>query len=109
MKTNARMKIRNHDENEANQSLFARAGHRSAHPFSKTTPFADISYGTQIDYSYYEKSINDWRNKIIGLLNSHIIKLVNNPNTYLIHMKEDGDEKVHYYIFSPVNPPSKNS
>src|ERR1039458_8362316 len=44
MKTNARMKIRNHDENEANQSLFARAGHRSAHPFSKTTPFADISY-----------------------------------------------------------------
>src|ERR1035438_4806075 len=47
MKTNARMKIRNHDENEANQSLFARAGHRSAHPFSKTTPFADISKGIE--------------------------------------------------------------
>src|ERR1039458_9351479 len=47
MKTNARMKIRNHDENEANQSLFARAGHRSAHPFSKTTPFADISEGIE--------------------------------------------------------------
>ena len=66
-------------------------------------------FGSKIDYIDYEKSINNWRDKIIGLLNTHIIKLVNNPRTYLIHMKEDGDEKVHFYIFSPSNPPAKSS
>jgi hypothetical protein len=63
-------------------------------------------YGTQIDYSYYEKSIQDWLTKITGLLSSHYIKLVNDPNLYLIHMRED--EKggnVGHYIFAPINRP----
>jgi hypothetical protein len=62
-------------------------------------------YGTQVDYAYYEKSIQDWLTKITGLLNSHLIKLVNDPNLYLIHMKEDRDELVHHYIFAPINRP----
>jgi hypothetical protein len=62
-------------------------------------------YGTQVDYSYYEKSIQDWLTKITGLLSSHLIKLVNDPNLYLIHMKDGKDGLVRHYVFAPVNRP----
>jgi len=45
MKTNERMKTKNHDELDADNSLFAAAGARPDQPFSKTTSFADISVG----------------------------------------------------------------
>ena len=60
-------------------------------------------YGSQVDYRYYEKNIPVWRAKIINLLNTHTIQLVNDRNIYLIHMKEERDNKVHYYIFAPVS------
>lgn len=59
-------------------------------------------YGSQIDYSWYEQRISTWREQVINLLNCHTIRLVDNPNIYLVHMKEEGDEKVHYYTFEPV-------
>jgi hypothetical protein len=63
-------------------------------------------YGTQIDYSYFEKSIQDWLNKITGLLSSHYIKLVNDPNIYLVHMREnERSGSVGHYIFAPINRP----
>lgn len=63
-------------------------------------------YGTEIDYAYYEKSIQDWLTKITGLLSSHLIKLVNDSNLYLIHMREDEkDGNVGHYIFAPINRP----
>jgi hypothetical protein len=61
---------------------------------------ADNPYGSRTDYQYYEKHVESWRDAIMGLLNSHIIKLVENPNFYLIHMHE-ADSKVHHYTFSP--------
>jgi hypothetical protein len=45
MKTNEPMKNKTRDEDDANQSLFSAAGVRPNHPFSKTTHFADISFG----------------------------------------------------------------
>ena len=62
-------------------------------------------YGSQIDYGYYERNVQGWLDKIIGLLNSHTIRLVNDPNLYLLHMKEDGDDKVHHYVFAPLAGP----
>jgi hypothetical protein len=62
-------------------------------------------YGSQVDYGYYERSIQGWLDKIIGLLNSHTIRLVNDPNIYLLHMKEDRDDKVHHYVFAPTSVP----
>jgi hypothetical protein len=62
-------------------------------------------YGSQVDYGYYERNIQGWLDKIIGLLNSHTIRLVNNPNLYLLHMKEDRDDKVHHYVFTPTTAP----
>ncbi|MGD0137392.1 MAG: hypothetical protein ABSD28_00825 [Tepidisphaeraceae bacterium] len=59
-------------------------------------------YGSQVDYGYYEGNIQGWFDRIIGLLNSHTIKLVNDPNLYLIHMQEPGDNKVHHYVFAPA-------
>jgi len=41
---NERMKTKNRDEYDANQSLFASSSCRRHHPVSKKTPFADISY-----------------------------------------------------------------
>ena len=59
-------------------------------------------YGSHIDYGYYDKNIPIWRKKVINLLTTHQIRLLNDPNIYLIHMKEKTDEKVHHYIFAPV-------
>jgi hypothetical protein len=39
------MKTKNLDEGDANKSRFAGAARHRNHPFSKTTPFADISNG----------------------------------------------------------------
>lgn len=66
-------------------------------------------YGSQVDYGYYERNIQSWLDKIISLLNSHTIKLVNSPNTYLIHMREDQDDKVHYYVFTPSGSPKSGT
>ena len=65
-------------------------------------------YGTHVDYGYYDKSIPMWRRKIIHLLNSHQILLLNDPNIYLIHMKEKNDDKVHHYVFAPYSENSES-
>ena len=62
-------------------------------------------YGSNVDFEYYGRNIQGWQDKIIGLLNSHTIRLVNDPNVYLLHMKEDRDEKVHHYVFAPTSAP----
>jgi hypothetical protein len=46
------MKTKNLDEYDASKSLFAGAACHRHHPFSKTTPFADISVG--VDRSIHE-------------------------------------------------------
>lgn len=67
-------------------------------------------YGSQVDYGYYETNIQGWLNKIIGLLNSHSIRLVGDPNLYLIHMREANHKRVRHYVFAPLpKPPSESA
>jgi len=63
---------------------------------------SDNPYGGKTDCGYYDKSIPKWMEKIRVLLNSHTIRLLNDENMYVIHMKEDRDDKVHGYTFAPV-------
>ncbi|HUT31445.1 MAG TPA: hypothetical protein VMX13_16745 [Sedimentisphaerales bacterium] len=63
---------------------------------------ADNPFGSKTNYPYYEKQISEWLRKIMTLLNTHTIRLVNDQNMYLIHMKEQGDDKVHGYTFARV-------
>lgn len=67
---------------------------------------ASNPYGSQINYAAYEKRILHWKQQIVGLLNSHTVRLVGDQNLYLIHMSE-ADGRVHHYVFapSPVAPP----
>lgn len=60
-------------------------------------------YGSKHDLDYYMKNIPIWLNKIIGLLNSHMIKLLGATNFYLIHMQDDRDEFVHGYDFGMLS------
>ncbi len=63
---------------------------------------ADNPLGKKTNYSAYKSQIPSWRDKIMNLLNTHQIRLVNDTNIYLIHMKEDRDDKVHGYTFGLV-------
>jgi len=63
---------------------------------------ADNPFGSKTDYSYYQEQIKNWRNKIVKLLSSHQIHLLNDKNIYLIHMKEKKDGQVKGYTFAPV-------
>lgn len=62
---------------------------------------AENPYGARLDFAYYLKMPPTWRTQIVNLLNNHQIRLVNEKGFYLIHMKEDRDDKVHYYKFEP--------
>ena len=56
-------------------------------------------FGKAIDYDGLITEIPAWLTKIINLLNCHRIKLVNDERIYLIHMREERDDKVHVYTF----------
>lgn len=66
------------------------------------TMHADNPYGSRTDYKYYRDNLLGWRNKIVNLLNNHQIKLVDQKGFYVIHMHENRDDKVHYYLFGPL-------
>ena len=56
-------------------------------------------FGKAIDYDGLIAEIPAWHTKIINLLNCHKIKLVDDESMYLIHMKEERDNRVHVYTF----------
>lgn len=60
---------------------------------------ASNPYGRRFDHGYYQENIPVWRDQFIGLLDSHLIHLVNDTNLYLIHMHVDQDDKAHAYTF----------
>lgn len=64
---------------------------------------AENPLGTGLDYNYYEHHIPKWMQKIKVLLNSHSIKLLNDNNLYLVHMKEEKDDNVKVYIFEKIH------
>lgn len=62
---------------------------------------AENPFGKKKNYDRYKNQISIWRQKIINLLNSHQIKVVDHEGFFLVHMKEDRDDKVHCYEFIP--------
>lgn len=58
--------------------------------------------GPPIDYDYWLAAIPAWMDLIIGLLNSHKVRLLGNPNMFLIHMSEESAGKVKGYEFQPL-------
>lgn len=66
-------------------------------------------YGKGIDYLYYKKTLPIWRTQIVNLLNNHEIHLLNQPGMYVIHMKEAGDDRVHWHKFEPVPGPPRGT
>lgn len=59
-------------------------------------------FSSPIDYTKYQLDLPKWIDKIIGLLHSHTIQLIDSDNVYLIHMQEDSDDEIHYYMFKVV-------
>jgi len=65
---------------------------------------ADNPYGSRIDYKYYLERLPAWRTQAVNLLSNHQVRLLNEKGFYLIHMKENQDDKVHFYRFEPAPP-----
>ena len=59
-------------------------------------------FGKDTDYPYYERMVPEWTEQIKNLLNCHQIKLLNGDRFYLVHMKEERDDKVHMYTFEKI-------
>ena len=62
--------------------------------------------GPPMDYDHWLKATPQWMNLIIKLLNSHKIKLLDNPNMFLIHMNDQSDGNVRGYVFERLGPSS---
>jgi hypothetical protein len=60
---------------------------------------AENPYGSRVDYNYYLEKLPAWRTQVVNLLNNHKMRLVGENQFYLVHMKENRDDKVHYYKF----------
>lgn len=57
--------------------------------------------GKPSEVAFYKKNAPEWLTLIMNLLNSHTIRILNNPTMFLVHMKEDRDDNVHVYDFVP--------
>lgn len=58
-------------------------------------------FGGRVGVPYYQKAFPEWRMKIARLLNTHEVHFADDKDIWVINMQEDGDNHVHYYIFSP--------
>ena len=68
-------------------------------------------FASAVDFQFYERSIPTWISEISRLLNNHTMRLLGDPNLYVVHMRENQDDFVHAYTFAPVrdsgtSPPS---
>jgi hypothetical protein len=66
---------------------------------------ADNPFGTRRDFKFYETNLPIWMTRTMCLMKSHLIRLVNDENLYLVHMQEDRDGKAHGYVFKPTPRP----
>ena len=64
---------------------------------------ANNPLGPPTDYDYWLEAIPQQMNLIIKLLNSHKIKLLDDPNMFLIHMNDQSDANVKGYVFEPLS------
>ena len=63
---------------------------------------AQNPFGEDVDYDYYEKMIPEWLNRIMKLLNFHVIKPLNGKCFYRVHMQDTKDGRVHMQTFELV-------
>jgi hypothetical protein len=62
-------------------------------------------YGSQVDYGYYEKMSGHWRERIVNLLNAHRIRLIDDPNLYLVQMGAPDAPPTHTTFVLASRPP----
>ena len=62
-------------------------------------------FGKKIDYDKYRQQIAKWKGLIMGLLNTHKIKLIDDSNMYIIHMRSAFDNNVRGYTFEKYVQP----
>ena len=75
----------------------------SIHGKSGNILHARNPYNKHFDYQEYDSQIPQIMEKIKCLLNCHQIRLLGDHDFfYLIHMKEEGDNYVHYYKFQQI-------
>lgn len=63
---------------------------------------ASNPFGSRIDSEYYKNQVPKWVAKIMALLNAHTIRLLDDARFFLIHMREERDDEVHWYEFVQV-------
>jgi hypothetical protein len=56
-------------------------------------------FGQPIDHPSYQKAFHTWLPRTMNLLNCHQVHLPGDTGFWVIHMKEDSDDEVHYYRF----------
>lgn len=76
---------------------------RSGDILHERNPYAGSS-----EFEWFLQNAESWRDKIIGLLNMHMIHLVGIPGFYLVHMQAE-DGKVHFYTFLPTSDAATNA
>jgi hypothetical protein len=91
-----------HDLRDRQQDYLTKDEFEKAYQKCGAIMHAQNPYRSPLDYQYYYQKLLAWRSQIVNLLNNHIIRLVNGSGFYIIHMKEDRDDKVHFYEFAPV-------
>ena len=63
---------------------------------------AQNPFGKDVDYGYYEKMVPEWMNRIIKLLNFHVIKPLAGKRFYRVHMQDAKDGRVHMQTFEQL-------
>jgi hypothetical protein len=56
-------------------------------------------YGTPLDYEQYGSLVPTWMERIMALLNTHQVRLLDSDTFYLVHMREGRDDQAHMYTF----------
>ncbi len=60
---------------------------------------AQNPYGKKTNYGEHAALVQQWMERIKNLLNCHKVQLHDNDCFYIVHMKEEQDDKVHMYRF----------
>jgi len=91
--------LKNRDEGYLSETELVEAHGRCGALMHAANPFSN-----GIDYSFYQRRFPIWLTRMMNLLNNHQVHLPGDPGFYLIHMKEDNDDHVHWYRFQPSRP-----
>lgn len=88
--------LKNRDPDYLTEAELVEAHGRCGALMHAANPFA-----TAIDYPFYQRNFPIWLTRVMNLLNNHQIQLLGDPGFWLVHMKEQSDDEVHWYRFQP--------